>query len=430
MRKSTVALMVAGLVLVAAFSGMGTFTQTGSSKNASAQTDVDDLRDWTIAMYWDADNSLDELTDTFVDIWLQSLTDRVDVAMSVYIDGLYDTANISTVTEEGWQEVEALGEANSSDPATLQHFLEFTLNDKSLAAENYCLIVQDHGLGYLGLCVDDSEPGRPWMSIHGFASAVGGAKLATGKTIDVIELDACTLAMAEVAYELRDKAGYLVASEKAVPFDGLNYWALLEGLSLDSNVTPVELACKMVDDYAEWYSAPLGTYPTLYPYMQDFASLSVMNLSRMQPLADAFAALTAEMLPLQADLMGPFRESSKTAISAMWMNCMGCDYGADIKVMFTSLANKVQDSHPTLAAKCMLVVDAADDVIEKNWASWRFRGRCTGMSVFVPPGTGIYNAYWDMTLNRVYDQLGLDFVDATGWDEIVLAYTGTMKMPS
>jgi hypothetical protein len=78
----------------------------------------------------------------------------------------------------------------------------------------------------------------------------------------------------------------------------------------------------------------------------------------------------------------------------------------------------------------MVVVGAADDVIVKNWASWRFRGRCTGMSVFVPPGTGIYNAYWDMTLNRVYDQLGLDFVDATGWDEIVLAYTDTMKMPS
>ena len=385
------------------------------------------LRSWTVAMYWDGDNDLDSLTETFIGIWKDSLTNRVDVALSAYIDGLTTPANYSTLTEDGWKEVKALGEMNTSDPKTLTDFITFTMTEPTLAAEHYCLVIQDHGLGYLGTCVDESEPLRTWMSIDSLGRAVGDAKTATGKMLDIIELDACSMALVEVAYELRDKAGYLVASEKAVPFDGLNYRALLNGLSTDPGIEPVDLAIKMVDDYEEWYTAPLGTYPTLYPYMQDFASLSVMNLSKMDPIADAFAALKEAVLPRDNGIKGPMTEAAKSAMVQMWENCMGCDYTADIKVMFTEFGRRVRDSYPAVADITDQIVAAADDIIVYDWASWRFGGEQTGMSVFVCPGEGMFYVYWDTTWHRVYNELGLDFVADTGWDEVLLSYFCSQK---
>jgi len=36
--------------------------------------------------------------------------------------------------------------------------------------------------------------------------------------------------------------------------------------------------------------------------------------------------------------------------------------------------------------------------------------------------------YWDTTWYRVYNELGLDFVADTGWDEVLLSYFCSQKM--
>jgi len=380
-----------------------------------------DLRDWTVAIYWDADNNLESITDAIMALWMDSLTNRVDIALSVYIDRLYGPANISTVTEDGWKEVKALGEANTSDPETLQSFIEFTVTEPSLAAENYLLILQDHGLGYLGTLCDESEPVKAWMSIDGIRSAMLDAADSTGEKVDIVALDACCMSTVEVAYELRDTATYLVSSELTVPFDGLNYMGLLCGLSEDPDISVEGLACKMVDDYGDWYSAPLGTYPSLYPYMQDFATLSAVDLSKMSALVEAIAAFTDAVLPKDGALVTSLNIAANHNMIFKWENSMSVGFNADLKGMFSEFATMVRDTHPELADVCDDIVSAAEGAIVKNWASWRFHGNPTGISIFTPPGVGIYNVYWD-GLSRVYDQLGLDFVDDTRWDEVLSAY--------
>jgi len=393
---------------------------TGPASDASKAVTTD-MRSWTVAVYWDADNNLESITDAMVGLWLDSLTDRTDVAMSIYIDRLYGPANVSTVTEDGWTEALALGEVNSSDPDTLSSFIEFTVTEPTLAAENYILILQDHGLGYLGTLCDESEPVKAWMSIDGIRSAMLDAADSTGEKVDIVALDACCMSTVEVAYELRDTASYLVSSELTVPFDGLNYLALLSGLSEDPGISPTDLACKMVDDYGDWYSAPLGTYPTLYPYMQDFGTLSAVDLTKMSALGDAIAAFTEAILPKDGSLVTPLNIATNHNFVFKWENNMCVGFNADLMGMFAELATTVRDTHPEVAALCDDIVDAAQDAIVKNWASWRFHGTPTGISIFTPPGVGIYDVYWD-GLCRVYDQLGLDFVDDTRWDEVLKSY--------
>lgn len=396
----------------------------------AASVGADDVRDWTIAMYWASDNSLDEYTEYFVQMWIDQLTNREDIAMCVFIDRLYLPANVSTLTEDGWQEVESYEEVNSSSPDTLASFLEYALTEPSLASENFMLMVQDHGNGYLGLCSDeglpDSDLEKVWMSIDDLGVGVRKALDATDKSIDIISLDCCTLGTVEIAYELRGTASYLVASELGVPFDGQNYMALLSGLSGDPDIEPLDLACKMVDDYEAWYSAPLHTLPALYPYMQDFASLSVIDLGAMDRLAGAFEAFRDAVIPKDDSLGKYMKTAAVSADVSLWMNNMGTWFYPDILVMFSTLGDSVRESHPAVAAACDKVVEAADAAILYDWASWRMRGLVTGLSVFVCPSVGVFEVYWDAA-GRAYDSVGLDFVEDTGWDVVLKEYFYTVK---
>ena len=433
--EGTAYVVTVGIAFMMAFGFVGSLSPMESAEDqttlsAALEDDVAQ-RKWTIAMYWASDNDLDEYTDYFVDMWITHLTNREDVAMSVFLDRFDGPANISTITEDGWQEIENLGEVNSSSPETLSSFLNYSLTDPSLKADNFMLMVQNHGNGYLGLCCDeglpDSDQAKVWMSIDDLGAGIrDGIDRASGE-IDVISLDACTLGIVEVAYELRDQASYLVASVLGVPFDGQNYIALLSGLSDDPEITPEDLACKMVDDYGDWYSAPLHTYPTLYPYMQDFASLSAIDLRQLGPLKDAFEEFRESVLPKNAALGKPFKDAAMRADASLWINTMGSWYYPDIRVMFSDLGDSVRAEFPEVGDACDAIVEATTAVVVHDWASWRTRGIVTGLSVFVCPSIGVFEVHWD-AFERVYNGVGLDFVEDTGWDMVLMEYFYTVKM--
>jgi hypothetical protein len=105
---------------------------------------------------------------------------------------------------------------------------------------------------------------------------------------------------------------------------------------------------------------------------------------------------------------------------------MGTWFYPDILVMFSTLGDSIRESHPDVAATCDNIVEAADEAILYNWASWRMRGLVTGLSVFVSPSIGIFEEYWD-TSERAYDSVGLDFVEETGWDQVLKEYFYTVK---
>lgn len=406
----------------------GLLSETDGDVGLLAEDDAP--RKWTIAMYWASDNNLDEYTDYFVSLWREYLTNREDVALCVFLDRLELPANISTLTEDGWVEEENLGEVNSSSPDTLSSFIRYALTEPKLASENFMLMVQNHGNGYLGLCSDEGLPDsdllKVWMSIDDLGKGIRSALDATEKSIDIIALDACTLGTVEIAYELRNTASYLVASELGVPFDGMNYMALLSGLSQNPSIVPLDLACKLVDDYAAWYSAPLHTLPTLYPYMQDFASLSVIDLEIIDQLAEAFASFTDAVLPKDNSLGKYLKTAAMQADVSLWMNNMGTWFYPDIRVMFGNLSESTRDVFPEVAQACDEILAKADAVIIHDWASWRMRGLVTGLSVFVCPSTGIFDVNWD-SFERAYDNVGLDFVVDTGWDTVLKAYFYTLK---
>lgn len=99
-------------------------------------------------------------------------------------------------------------ELNSAHPGTLRDFVSFGFS--RYRGKFKVLDVSSHGAGYQGMCADFSS-NYEQMSLDGFGDGVKqGLK---GRKLDVLNLLACLMGAIEVAYEFRDVASVLVASE-------------------------------------------------------------------------------------------------------------------------------------------------------------------------------------------------------------------------
>lgn len=102
-------------------------------------------------------------------------------------------------------------ELNSASPETLERFVGWGFRE--YPGRFKVLDVSSHGAGYQGMCVDFSS-NYEQMPLHAFGAAVKrGLK---GRDLDVLNLLACLMATAEVAYEFRDAARMMVASEDLI----------------------------------------------------------------------------------------------------------------------------------------------------------------------------------------------------------------------
>ncbi len=97
---------------------------------------------------------------------------------------------------------------NSASPETLERFVGWGFRE--YPGRFKVLDVSSHGAGYQGMCIDFNS-NYEQMPLHAFGSAVkSGLK---GRQLDVLNLLACLMSTVEVAYEFRDTAKMMVASE-------------------------------------------------------------------------------------------------------------------------------------------------------------------------------------------------------------------------
>lgn len=123
--------------------------------------------------------------------------------------------------------LQALGNTNMSDPATLTDFLVWGM--KKFPSEKTMLLIADHGKGWQGAIQDDGHKG--WMSLPQIGQALSDAEKTTGRKLDVIGFDACQMASVEVASELKDRASFMVASQA---LEGREGWPYQHLMTMDS----------------------------------------------------------------------------------------------------------------------------------------------------------------------------------------------------
>lgn len=111
-----------------------------------------------------------------------------------------------------------------SHPDTLTNALTDAI--KKFPADNVVVIFNDHGGGFTGAMSDDTDGG--FMSMPQMREAFEKVELNTGVKPKIIGYDACLMAGTEVAYELRDRADILLASQETESGPGWTYNEMLQ----------------------------------------------------------------------------------------------------------------------------------------------------------------------------------------------------------
>ncbi len=179
---------------------------------------------------------------------------------------------------------EDLGSYNMSAPESLASFVKWGMDN--YPAEHYMLIISDHGDGWKGAAQDWSHNG--WMSTPDIESGLKQAREQTGKKIDVLGFDACLMASAEVAHQLKDEVDFLVASQEVEGGAGWEYNRVLSEDTLKSldkqlavtrfNMEPAAVASHIVrvaegnqDDLATMSAIDTSKMPAVVKALDNFA---------------------------------------------------------------------------------------------------------------------------------------------------------------
>lgn len=266
------------------------------------------------------------------------------------------------------------------DKETLAEFIKW--GTQKYPAKRTMLVIWNHGQGFRVApgaknthrsVSSDDETGNIIYN----SDVADAIKTALGsKKLDIVSFDACLMAMIEPAYELRDRAKFLVGSEELEPGEGWDY-GFLANLAKQPATTEAQALGKwVVDSYKAYYTNKPSGHTTL----------SSIDLSKTGLVADALDAVT-ESLTTTAE-----KQAARDARKAM--TPYETSYGVDIGAWLATLKTKAIDADSKAA-----VQDAQDALalaVKANYSSGnkignKFYGD-TGLAVFFPQNAEEFNA--------------------------------------
>lgn len=186
-----------------------------------------------------------------------------------------DATIVSPAINDNGAVIPADHEVNMASAATLQSFITFAIG--TYPAARTMLVLWGHGDGWRGLCPDGSDI----LTLPELSTALASATTAMGRGLDIVAVDSCAGGTFEMLYELSSYADFLVASENNVPFQGLPYTQVLNGLAADTGQGAERFSSEIVQDYIEsaWTGSPYST------------TMAAFNLSSMRSAFDHLSTL-------------------------------------------------------------------------------------------------------------------------------------------
>ena len=195
----------------------------------------------------------------------------------------------------------------ASDPAKFREVLQYTFDN--YPAKEYGLVLWGHASGWIvhndsvpnvlkarevtrGFGKDegwDTNGSSKWMNITQMAQA-----LETIPKLKFIFADCCNFMCAEVGYELRNCAEYLIGSPAEIPGEGAPYHLMVEKLFSTSPSFYNDICNCYYDYFIEAYTDPDYRDWDLAGYS---VPLSTFRLDQMENLADATKQLMKTFMP-------------------------------------------------------------------------------------------------------------------------------------
>jgi len=408
-----------GLVLLCGGCGGGGGSVASTVKSTTAPvsssdpiTVVDQAKQsgkWTILVYMDADNDLESYAIDNIN-QMESVGSTKDVRIVVQIDRTpgYDSSNgdwtdtrrylitkdndPAHITSLRLDAAQPLGELDMADPRNLKNFVEW--GAKTFPAEHYCVILWNHGTGWeftipttpsfnANYVLSDDSSGNA-MNVTDIPNALSTVKP------DILAFDACYMQQVEIAYQLRNSAGYMVGSTGAVPSSGFNYSGFLSQIS--SNSSPVQVGESIVDTFM---SANRN-----YKAVQ----MSMVDLSKMDSVAAAANQFSNTLLANQANWSSLIEKARAQSYDYSASGGTKKRYLIDLAGYADKCSNLMGSGIDQAASGLRQSVESA--VVAEGHSS--DSTGATGLSVFLPKSGNYDSAY-----------KRLDFAKVTSWDNLI-----------
>ncbi|MBM4247837.1 MAG: hypothetical protein FJ149_00025 [Euryarchaeota archaeon] len=367
------------------------------------------VADWTVLVYMNADNDLEPyLVEDLNEMEQVGSSSNLSVVVQAdrcpgydKTDGDWNGTRRYRVESDddprlvGSRMLEDLGELDMGDGRTLQDFLLWGL--EHFPARRFLIVLSGHGDGWQGISQDFTD-GNDRLSVEELAGAMGAFSKARGAPADVLLLDVCYWAMLETGWGLRETASFIVGSEDIDPSAGQPYDGSLGVLAASPDISPRELARRLVEVFGSEYSG--GAYP---PQEADTFTLSAVDTSGLEALAVALDRL-CEVAAGNMSTAGPELQSARAGT------------GSFGKPEFIDLYDLVARwrSRSTLAAlnetaeAVLAAINAT--VVAESHGSLRTFSR--GVSIYFPAVSSAYRAsYGDLAFSRAHS-----------WDMLLDAY--------
>ncbi len=232
---------------------------------------------------------------------------------------------------------------------------------------------------------------------HVFASVSKSLK----RKIDIVGMDACLMSMAEVAYQIRDSAAFLVGSEQTEPGEGWPYSDVLAALAKKPTIAPADLARTIVKKYLASYAANAGV------------TQAACDLSQAPKL---FAAVSALGRALSAGLGNERTLAAIMRVRAQVQSYETAD-NVDLCDLCGLLSRALGNASPIGRAcrKVLATVSAVGGVVIEAGSKGKDVANSNGLAIYFPTGA----------VSPLY--ANLDFAKKSGWSRFIAGYVAAVQ---
>ena len=337
---------------------------------------------WTILHYSMADTDLEPFMMTDVgemgevgsgeNLNIVALVDRFDGLSEEPVLGIDNWVG-AKLLHVGNGEAEILEESdnlNMGDPATLTKFLGDGI--KNYPADNYSLIISDHGAAWPGLGPDEGGEEYDLLTLAELSGALQAGLAAGGiEKLGLLGLDACLMATYEVASAMAPFAERMVASEELEPGHGWDYTSL-QSIHDREGATPDELGRTLVDSFKA-HAEDEGTESSI--------TLSLIDLTKM-PAVDAAVAAFGAALSERGQAVAPVvgRELSDNLGFGKSPDPTQDKYSTDLGLLASAIGVEALD----VSDQADAVVKAVNDAVIHDVEGAATEG-ASGLAIYFPP---------------------------------------------
>lgn len=331
-----------------------------------------------------------------------------------------------------------MGELNMGNPDTLRDFIIWAR--EHFPAQHYYLAIANHGRGTSGVAWDDTN-NRDNLTPAELRTALQQATNSGQWKIDVLHYDTCLMAMLENAYQVKEYADYLVASEN-LGWSVFAYetYARVQGAQAQALEAPYEFAAvtskvtasttprQLAVDVADAYF----NHSAIRSNPRTISALDLSRVGAVRQAVDNFATALRNNLNAVKTYVQNARSATQKFDSRDYYKITDDDEYLDLYHFAQRMKQYVSDSAVQAAAQGVMDALNSGFVVAEHHQSGMWGGEeelywdldnARGVSIYFPPrsGSSDYSKYISHQLFR--------FTAEGGWDEFLADYFGVMGLP-